>query len=184
MDDGDTNNLLIMNLLVDFSISNIMAGKNCNPYFFQVLFEAQSADLNSKLFHEVSVTTIINNPLESFVTAWCVANCDNTSKWKCTFANVLLLRIFVALHCGSSCCSSIVGIHLHCTQEYLIGLSALQELSRTLPSVCPCLEFLAFNVTPFGIAEMVQMLYCLPNLVALKWLFIKTIPNTKLTVLL
>ena len=184
LDDGDTNNLLIMNLLVDFSISNIMAGKNCNPYFFQVLFEAQSADLNSKLFHEVSVTTIINNPLESFVTAWCVANCDNTSKWKCTFANVLLLRIFVALHCGSSCCSSIVGIHLHCTQEYLIGLSALQELSRTLPSVCPCLEFLAFNVTPFGIAEMVQMLYCLPNLVALKWLFIKTIPNTKLTVLL
>ena len=185
IDDGDINNLFVMNLFVDFSMSNLTAGKNCNPYFFQVLFEAQSADLNSKLFHEVSVTTTVNNPLESFVTAWCVANCDmSTSKWKCTFANVLILRIFVALHCGSSCCSSIVGILLHCTQEHLIGLSALQELSRTLPSVFPCLEFFGFFVTPFGIAEMMPMLYCLPKLVALKWLHINTIPNTKLPVLL
>ena len=184
IDDGDTNNLLKMNLLVDFSMSNLMGGKNCNPYFFQVLFEAQSADFNSKLFHEVRVSTAIKNPLECFVTAWCVANCDNTSRWICSFANILLLRVFFALHSGSSCYSSIVGIHLHCTQEHLIGFSALQELSRTLPLAFPCLEFLGFITTSFGILEMLPMLDCLPKLVALKFLYIKTIQNTKLPVLL
>ena len=51
-DDDVQNRKIIQKLkyLVDMSMSSLSSGKKCNPYFFQVLFEAQSPDLNSKLF--------------------------------------------------------------------------------------------------------------------------------------
>ena len=169
---GDFINLLSVNLLVDMSMSSLITGNNCNPYFFQMLFETQSPDLNSSIFREVNVTTTITSPLECFVTAWCVANSDPTSKWKCTFGNVLILKSFIewiALHnTGSkklSCCSSVVGLHLHCTQPLIHFLS--------LPSVFPCLKFLGFVVTPAGIAEMMTLLHGVEKLSTLKCLLLK-----------
>ena len=70
--------------------------KKCNAHFFQMLFETQSRDLTTKLFSNKSkVDLLITNPLECFVTAWCVANSDHTSQWKIKCNDDLLLEGFL-----------------------------------------------------------------------------------------
>ena len=179
--------LKILNKLVNTSIlTSLTTGNNCNPYFFQMLFETQSCDLISKLFfRKRSVTTTITNPLECFVTAWCVANSDPTSQWKFTFENFLILENFVK-HCmcfakvfGSKKTSydkSVVGIMLNCTQQHLIiSQHASEELVRSLALLFPGLEFLGFFITPAGIAQAVPLLCIIHKLVSLKMLTIKTV---------
>ena len=179
--------LKFLNKLVNVSVlTSLTTGNNCNPYFFQMLFETQSCDLISKLFsHKRSVTTTITNPLECFVTAWCVANSDPTSQWKFTFANFLILENFVK-HCmcfakvfGSKKTSydkSVVGIMLNCTQQHLfISQHASEELAQSLALLFPGLEFLGFFITPAGIAQAVPLLCIIHKLVSLKMLTIKTV---------
>ena len=72
-----------------------MNRKKCNPYFFQVLFETQSHELTTRLFANENIVPAINNPLECFVTAWCVANSDPTSQWSLQFESISMLDKFV-----------------------------------------------------------------------------------------
>ena len=180
MADDDVQNRKIiqkMKYLVDMSMSSLSSGKKCNPYFFQVLFEAQSPDFNSKLFHEVSVTTTINNPLECFVTAWCVANSDPTSQWKCIFKDILMLENFVnnfKLFCSSPKASSVVLVVLTCKDKLLISQQASEELGQSFPSVFSHLEFLGFVTTPASLPQITPLLCSIQKLTNLKMLHIKT----------
>ena len=178
VDDDDQNKKMLqkLNYLVDMSMSSLLSGKKCNPYFFQVLFETQSPDLNAKLFHEVSVTTAIENPLECFVTAWCVANSDPTSQWKCSFEDILMLENFVKnfkLFCSSPKPSSVVVIVLNCKDKLLISQQASEELGQSFPSVFPHLEFLGFVTTPASVPQITPLLSSIQKLANLKMLHIK-----------
>ena len=169
--DSDKKSVQIfLNKLVNMSIlTSLTTGKNCNPYFFQMLFETQARDLTTKLFSKTSVTSTITNPLECFVTAWCVVNSDPTSQWKCTFANISMLKKFVK-YCkwfakdlsstNAYYCQSVVGIVLNCTQQ---DQYASEELAQSLSSLFPCLEFLGFFITPAGIAQAVPLLCSTSN---------------------
>ena len=135
--------------------------------FFQILYETQSRDLTTKLFTTENVgSTIITNPLECFVTAWCVANSDPTSQWMFAFENILVLKDFLehferfAIGCGSTKSSyrSVVGMGLNSSQ-HLISQHATAELVQSLSSLFPCLETIGFVIdAPADIEQMVPLL--------------------------
>ena len=151
--DDDDNELKLIYHILDINFfSKFENRKDCNPLFFQILFETQSRGLTSKLFANENVGLAITNPLECFVTAWCVANSDPTSQWAFEFANSLVLKDFLdhferfAIGCGSTKSSygSVVGIVLRSSQ-HLISQHATTELVQSLSSLFPCLEIFSFN---------------------------------------
>ena len=156
------------------------SGKKCNPYFFQMLFETQSRNLIAKLFIlcEENIATTINNPLECFVTAWCVANSDRTTKWMLDFENILVLKNFLehfdkfAIGCGSTKSSygSVVGMGLNSSEQHLISQYATAELVQLLSSLFPCLEFLVLSINPTGLKQIVPLLCSVLKLASLKTL--------------
>ena len=170
--------LQFFNKLVNMSIlTSLTTGKNCNPYFFQLLFETQSCDLISKLFFKRSVTTTITNPLECFVTAWCVDNSDPTSQWMLKFDNIFVLMNFIehfkrfTISYGSAKLSygSVVGMGLN-SSEHFISQHATGELVQSVSSLFPCLEFLEFSINPGSIEQIVPFLCSVHKLVSLKML--------------
>ena len=99
-DEGDLGlNIATALEFFDIDIASIVTAtmnrKKCNPYFFQVLFETQSHELTTRLFANENIVPAINNPLECFVTAWCVANSDPTSQWSLQFESISMLDKFV-----------------------------------------------------------------------------------------
>ena len=100
-----------------------------------------------------NVAPTITNPLECFVTAWCVANSDPTSQWMLDFENILVLKDFLehferfAIDCGSTKSSygSVVGIVLDSSQ-HLISQHATAELVQSLSSLFPCLELFVLTL--------------------------------------
>ena len=146
-----------------------MNKKDCNPHFFQILFETQSCDLTTKLFTNKNVSPTITNPLECFVTAWCVANSDPTSQWILRFENILVLKDFLehferfTIGCGSTKSSygSVVGI----VSQHLISQHATTKLVQSLSSLFPCLEFLSIG-DPAGIVQKIALLGSVLKLVS------------------
>ena len=181
MTDGDNvdydNDLKLMEQVLDinnFSIYKTLKKKVCNPHFFQILFETQSRDLTTKLFTSENVAPVITNPLECFVTAWCVANSDPTSQWMLVVENNLVLKDFLehferfAIDCGSTKSSygSVVGIGLDSSQ-HLISQHATAELVQSLSSLFPCLELFMFNIdAPADIEQMIPLLGSVLKLVS------------------
>ena len=181
-DDQDYFKLLVQVLNITlFSIANTLRKKQCNPHFFQILFETQSRDLTTKLFTTENVAPTITNPLECFVTAWCVANSDPTSQWVLKVDSILVLKDFLehferfAIGCGSTKSSygSVVGMVLTSSQ-HLISQHATAELVQSLSSLFPCLEIFGFKYdAPAGIEQMIPLLGSVLKLVSsLKTLFI------------
>ena len=81
-------------------------GARYNPYFFQLLFESQSCDLvTDQLFVGKTSEPLMTNPLECFVTAWCVANSSPTSRWSLRFEDLSMLANFVDHFERFGCCS-------------------------------------------------------------------------------
>ena len=70
-------------------------GAQYNPYFFQLLFESQSCYLVKDLFIKETSDPMMTNPLECFVTTWCVANSSPTSQWNFQFEDLSILVNFV-----------------------------------------------------------------------------------------
>ena len=167
--------LLDVNLL---SLINVMSDiRECNPYFFQMMFETQSRDLTTKLFtHKNNVSPSITNPLECFVTAWCVANSDPTSQWKLSFSDDLLLEGFLkhfvrftnVSDSTKSSYGSVTGIILERRRHPLVTA----ELVKSFSSLFPCLEFIAIDMYP---AENVPLLCSVVKLSSLKTLIIGTV---------
>ena len=171
-DDEEINDLLLLWQVLDIAIFPIviMNNKRCNPHFFQILFETLSRDLNTKLFTNKNVVPVITNPLECFVTAWCVANSDPTSQWEMRFENILVLKYFLehfdrfAIDCGST--RSSVRIMLSSSQ-HLISQHATAELVQSLSSLFPCLELFEFDIdTPADIEQMIPLLGSVLKLVS------------------
>ena len=77
------------------SLENLIIGKQCNPYFFQLLFESQSDQLVTQFFKGEQIRLEFTDQLECFVTAWCVVRSDPTSQWSLSFQDILLLNIFI-----------------------------------------------------------------------------------------
>ena len=123
------------------------------------------------------MTTTITNPLECFVTAWCVANSDPTSQWLLEFENIFVLMNFLehferfAISYGSAKFSygSVVGMGLN-SSEHFITQHATAELVQSVSSLFPCLEFLVLSINPANIEQMVPFLCSVRILVSLKML--------------
>ena len=161
---------------IDFvAIASIVSKKKCNPYFFQMLFETQSHELTTRLFANENIVPAINNPLECFVTAWCVANSDPTSQWSLRFESISMLKKFVQhfeKFVGSNkLYGSVTWIWLTDIHQE----NAKPELGLSLSSLFPSLEGLALiHFTLENIKQIFPFLNSVQKLVSLKALVIYT----------
>ena len=134
------------------SVSSAAYGAQSNPYFFQLLFESQSFDLVTELFKAETSEPLISNPLECFVTAWCVANSSPTSRWSLRFEDLSMLANFVDHFERFGCCSmkckhgTIVGLYVESSK--CRALSKYSIILSSLSSLFPCLEYLCLDDIP------------------------------------
>ena len=143
-------------------------GTRYNPYFFQLLFESQSCDLVNELFLKETSEPTITNPLECFVTAWCVANSSPSSRWSLHFEDLSIFLKFVDHLERFGYCSmkqqhgTIVEISIDQVTKYSTILSSLSSLF-------PCLEYLSLNDIPaVDVTHFVPLFSSLHKLVSLK----------------
>ena len=169
--DGDNLGLKIATALefFDVDIASLVAAtmnrKKCNPYFFQVLFETQSHELTTRLFANENIIPTITNPLECFVTAWCVANSDPTSLWSLELESISLLDKFVQHFDRFASNKSSYG---RVTWIWLADIhqeDATAELGRSLSKLFPSLEGLALY--PMKLESIKQIFPMLDNLLKL-----------------
>ena len=127
------------------------------------------------------IAPLIINPLECFVTAWCVANSDPTSQRNLAFVDDLLLEGFVEHYVRfknvsestRSSCGSVTGIDLRGNGR-LKQSNVTAKLVKTFSSLFPYLEMIMFDINPAGIAENVPLLCSVLKLSSLKTLTIGT----------
>ena len=148
-------------------------GARYNPYFFQLLFESQSCDLVTELFKAETSEPLISNPLECFVTAWCVANSSPTSRWSLRFEDLSMLANFVDHFERFGCCSmkckhgTIVGLYVY-SSKYR-ALSKYSIILSSLSSLFPCLEYFELNSIPVvDVTHFVPLFSSVHKLVSLK----------------
>ena len=148
-------------------------GAQYNPYFFQLLFESQSCDLVTELFIGETSHPMITNPLECFVTAWCVANSSPTSRWSTGFEDLSTLVNFVdhfeQFGCHSTQCKhgTIVGLYVNSSKYQ--ALSRYSTICSSLSLLFPCLEYLSFDHIPIvNVTHFVPLFSCVHKLVSLK----------------
>ena len=171
------NNLKLGNFS---TLNSFLNGRTCTSYFFQVLFESQSRDLITELFSGTSFrqpTCSIANPIECFVTAWCVANSDPTVQWMLGFENILMLVEFAnhyekyALKSESFQAGSVKGISLRSSP-------GKQELSgrdlHLVSSISSSLQFFALNITSASCYPQIEpLLGCVNQMFSLNTLIIR-----------
>ena len=131
----------------DIDIASIVAAtmnrKKCNPYFFQMLFETQSHELTAQLFTSENIVPSITNPLECFVTAWCVANSDPKSQWSLQFESISILDKFVQHFDRFATNKSSYGTVTWIWLTNIHQEDATAELGRSMSKLFPSLEGLA-----------------------------------------
>ena len=153
-------------------VYSVCFGAQYNPYYFQLLFESQSCHLVNELFLKETSEPRITNPLEGFVTAWCVANSSPSSRWSLHFEDLSILAKFVNHFERFGCCSmnqqhgAIVRIDID-------GVSKYSTILPSLSSFFPYLEYLGLdNVSTFDVTHFVPLFSSLHKLVSLKTLVI------------
>ena len=147
-------------------------GAQYNPYYFQFLFESQSCDVVNELFLKETSEPMITNPLECFVTAWCVANSSPSSRWNLSLENLSILAKFVDHVEQFGYCSmkqqhgTIVGIDID-------GVSKYSTILPSLSLFFPYLEYFHLNNIPVvDVTHFVPLFSSLHELVSLKILVI------------
>ena len=181
-DVNDEDKVIVQFFDIGFFSAMISDRRNCNPYFFQMLFETQSHDLSTKLFSKNDISPTITNPLECFVTAWCVANSDPTAQWTLICNDDLLLEEFVEHFVRfKNVCDSTKSSYGSVTGIFLEGNGSIKpphataELFNSLSSLFPCLELIALKINnPAGLAENVPLLCSVVKLSSLKTLVVDT----------
>ena len=155
-------------LLPAFSAS---FGAEYNPYFFQLLFESQSRELVAELFIGDLCNPMSTNPLECFVTAWCVANSSPKSRWLVRFGDVLALEKFVENFNRFVCCSTesrhgtIAGLYVRDCKFQAARWKALPSL----PSVFRHVEYLGIrDILVADIAHFVPLFSIVRKFASLK----------------
>ena len=115
----------------------------------------------------------MTNPLECFVTAWCVANSSPTSRWSLRFEDLSLLVNFVDYFERFGCCSmkckhgTIVGLYVH-SSKYR-ALSKYTTICSSLLLLFPCLEYFGLDHIPVvGVTHFVPLFSGVHKLVSLK----------------
>ena len=146
------------------------SGAQYNPYFFQLLFESQSCDLVNELFRKETSNPYITNPLECFVTAWCVANSSPTSRWSLDLSMLVnFVDHFEQFGCWSTKRKhgTIMGLHVNSSKGQ--ALSRYSTILSSFSSFFPCLEYLYFNDIPIvDITHFVPLFSGVHKLVSLK----------------
>ena len=146
-------------------------GAQYNPYYFQLLFESQSCDLVSELFLKETSEPMITNPLECFVTAWCVANSNPSSRWSLHFEDSSILAKFVDHferfgYCSMKQHGTIVGIEIDGVFKYSTILPSLSSFFSYLE------RFSLKNILVVDVTHFVPFFSSLHKLVSLKVLVI------------
>ena len=153
-----------------FPVYSAGVGARYNPYYFQLLFESQSCDLVNELFVQETIQPWITNPLECFVTAWCVANSSPSSRWSLIFDDMSILAKFVDHFERFGCCSimqqhgAIVGLRF-------ARVSIVSAILSSLSMLFPFLEYFGLYGICIPVVDVIQFvpLFCsLHNLVSLK----------------
>ena len=147
-------------------------GARYNPYFFQLLFESQSCDLvTDQLFVGKTSEPLMTNPLECFVTAWCVANSSPTSRWSLRFEDLSMLANFVDHFERFGCCS------MKLKHGTIVGLYVDSSKYRALSTICsssllllfPCLEYFGLvHIPVIDVTHFVPLFSSVHKLVSLK----------------
>ena len=156
------------------------SGKQCNPYFFHMLFETQSPHLIARIFllYDETIAPSITNPLECLVTAWCVANSDPKMQWMLDFENILILKNFLdhfeRLASIKIQYGSVVGMGLNSSQRLIVQKAISSELVHSLSSLFPSLDFFVLGIAPASTAQIVPFLRGVLELISLKTLMINT----------
>ena len=157
--------------MLPFAIA--VGGSECNPRFFQLLFESQSSSLVTELFMGEMSKPLISSPLECFFTAWCIANSNATSRWSLCFNTVLTLENFADYFERFGCCLEdqqhgvIVGLVFDTLE--LQKSESHNILMRSLPSLFPCLEFLRLHTFTDDLSQLVPLFSSIHKLVSLKY---------------
>ena len=116
----------------------------------------------------------ITNPLQCFVTAWCVANSSTSSRWSPNFENSSIFLKFLDHLEQFGYCSmkqqhgTIVGIYIDRVSKY-------SPILPSLSSFFPYLEYFSFSLNDIPIVDvthLVPLFSSLQNLVSLKVLLI------------
>ena len=162
---------------IDCSLSfqNSIIGKQCNPYFFQLLFESQSDQLVAQFFKGEQIRLELYYQLECFVTAWCVVRSDPTSQWSLHFPDVSLLNEFIdqirlesskrRQYYGSIKALSVAFLHPQST----VALAKIcSQISTTLPSTLHSLNWLELMISPANLIHTAPLLSCINKLPSLK----------------
>ena len=152
------------------SVYSASFGAQYNPYFFQLLFESQSCDLVTELFKAETSEPLMTNPLECFVTAWCVANSSPTSRWNLRFEVMSMSASFIDHFERFGCCSkkckhgTIVGLYVD-SSKY----RALSIILSSLSSLFPYLEYFCLNhISVVDVTHFVPLFSSVHKLVSLK----------------
>ena len=117
--------------------------------FFNYCLNPNPCDLVTELFKAETSEPWISNPLECFVTAWCVANSSPTSRWSLRFEDLSMLANFVdhfeRFGCYSMNCKhgTIVGLYVD-SSKYR-ALSKYSIILSSLSSLFPWLEYFCLN---------------------------------------
>ena len=156
--------------MLPFAIA--VGGSECNPRFFQLLFESQSSSLVTELFMGEMSKPLISNSFECFLTAWCVANSNATSRWSLCFNTMLMLKNFADFFERFGCYledqqhGAIVGLVFDTLE--LQQSESHNILMRSLPSLFPCLEYLRLHTFNVDLFQLVPLFYSIHKLVSLK----------------
>ena len=123
-----------------------------------MLFETQSHDLVNRLFAGELIRPIITNPLDCFITCWCVANSSTTSQWTLDIKDDLLetfIKYAEKLGCSSveHQCGPIIGLKIDPSVKYL-------KEPPLLPSLIPRVEYLLI-VSAMDMAPLLSNLHLL-----------------------
>ena len=148
-----------------FTLYSAGFGARYNPYYFQLLFESQSCDLVNELFLEETCEPMITNPLECFVTAWCVANSSPSSRWSLRFEDLSILAKFIDHFERFGCCS-IKQQHGAIVWIDIDGVSKYSTILPSLSSFFPYLEY--FSLNNILVADVTHFVPNLHKLVSLK----------------
>ena len=149
-----------------------VSGAHYNPYYFQLLFESQSCDLVNELFLKETSEPWITNPLECFVTAWCVASSSPSSRWSPHFDDLSIFLKFLD-HLERFGYFSMKLQHGTIVSIGIDGVSTYSTILPSLSSFFPYLECFRFgNIPVVDVIHLVPLFSSLHKLVSLKVLFI------------
>ena len=154
----------------NLSFENAIIGKQCNPYFFQLLFESQSDQLVTQFFKGEQIRLELNDKLECFVTAWCVVRSDPTSQWSFIFQDISLLNKFIDQIRHEPCqYGSIKALNLRFSHPQSTTFAKMcSQIATTLPSTLHSLDCLVLNINPVNIIHIAPLLSCISKMPSLK----------------